>query len=274
VSPNGANCGLNFVFSMIYSRPWWRDMGEPVSAQERLRELYSLLGELLDLPAEEVQETGVPWYAPQLPPLDVGSKLSATDLLNWWFRPAVGKNAWDKYFASATTLATRTERPQETLSKQHASAGDGARLSSSTAMAALLPKADDELANQDADTAVEVFYEFLHAFGRGDIRSAMTWVADDYHVMEEDVEVDRNGLERRLEWLLETLHGWDFEVSLASILEPVPHAYGIMMYAEIQINGVRPLDHVKRCLVERRVVLLENSGESDWKIAAMSRPRI
>lgn len=249
-------------------------MAEPITPQDRLKRAYSLLGELLGAPAEESEETGAAWYAPQLPPIDVGSKLSATDLLNWWFRPAGGKKSWDTYFGSPVARATHTEPNQDVSPILQASAGEVAGVTSATALAALLPKAEDDLASQEADAAVEVFYEFLHSFGRGDIKGAMAWVADDYHVMEEDVEIDRDGLKRRLEWLLETLHGWDFEVSLASVLEPVPHPYGILMYAEVQINGVRPLDDAKRCLVERRVVLLENSGESGWKIAAMSRPRI
>lgn len=249
-------------------------MPPPVAAEERLREVYRLLGELLEAPTEEAHNDTVPWYSPQLPPLDVGSKLSATDLLNWWFRPPAGKPVWDRYFGSAPDSTAQVNRPRPDPVVRDEMSGDAARFASAAAIAALLPEADDDLATEDADAAVETFYEFLHAFGRGDVEAAMGWVADDYHVIEDDVEIDREGLRRRLEWLLETLYGWDFEVSLASVLEPVPHPYGILMYAEIQINGMRAADDERRCLVERRAVLLENCGASGWKIAAMSRPRI
>jgi hypothetical protein len=242
--------------------------------EERLRRLYELLDDLLDERDEGRAEDESPWYEPSPPPLASGANLSATDLLSWWFRPPSGKkgNAWDTYFGDSRLAPGAPVDVQEVEPKPDTSAAS--QIVSKSVWQALIPETEDRLASEDAEAAVEVFYQFLHAFGRGDIEGALQWVSEDYHVIEDDQESDRNGLRCRLESLLDSLHGWEIEVSLSAPPEPLAHPYGIVIYAEIQIDGTKPGAMAARSQVEHRLVLLEKAGEAGWKIVALSRPRI
>ena len=93
------------------------------------------------------------------------------------------------------------------------------------------------MANDQADAAVACVYDFLHAIGRRDPEAAMACVADDYHVLEDDREVDRLGLRHQVEALLDSLRGWEIEISLAEVPEPLHHPSGILIYCEIQIDA-------------------------------------
>jgi ketosteroid isomerase-like protein len=197
-------------------------------------------------------------------------------LLSWWFQPPTGrKDGWNRYFGETEpALRSVGKDTVSTASKKDDAARRESDIASRAALTALLPDSGDELATEDADAATEAFYEFLHAFGRGDIEYAMQFVADDYHVLEDDHEVDRNDLRCRLESLLASLHGYEIDVSLASVPHPLSHPYGVLIYAEIQVEGVRTAEPSRRSVVEHRVVLLQRQGEDGWKIAAMSRPRL
>ena len=243
--------------------------------EDRLRRVYELLRELLDQTDEGDPGDEPRWYAPPPPPAASGANLSATDLLNWWFRPPArkkkNKSAWDDYFEESPPAP-------EAIKNEPARDDDkllATRIVSKAVWQALLPeRTDDWLASEDAESAIEVLYAFLHAFSRGDIEDALRWVSEDYHVIEDDRGIDREGLRCRLESLLESLHGWDIEVSLAAPPEPLAHPYGILIYAEIQIDGNKPEQMAVRSQVERRLVLLQKEGESGWKIAAMARPAL
>jgi hypothetical protein len=235
--------------------------------EERLEQIYSLLRETLTPLGEQEADPG--WYAPPMPPIHPGSKLSATDLLSWWFRPpTASRSAWDAYFGESPPVqksAAAAPQPAAT-----ASATDPI---SRAAIRALLPVEENELASEEADRATEVFYEFLHAFGRRDIDAAMQYIADDYHTFEDDREVDRGDLRSRLEALLDGLHGYDFAVSLATVPEPLLHPYGVVMSVEIQIDGVHPRTSAKRNLLDKRLVLLQCHSQDQWKIASMGKVR-
>jgi hypothetical protein len=101
----------------------------------------------------------------------------------------------------------------------------------------------------------------------------MQFVAPDYHTFEDDREINRDDLRNHLEALLESLHGFDFEVSLSMAPEPMQHPYGIIVYAEIQIDAVHPESRAKRNYVERRLALIQAQEDSQWRIAALSLVR-
>jgi ketosteroid isomerase-like protein len=128
---------------------------------------------------------------------------------------------------------------------------------------------DERLPEESAEAAVETLYEFLHAIGRRDVEAAMDLTAEDYHVMEDDVEVDRLGLRQRLEALLDSLRGWSLEASLAVAPEPLHHPYGVLIAADIQLDAAHR-DGSKRSRLERRVALLRQDGEGEWRIHALS----
>jgi hypothetical protein len=251
--------------------------------EDQLRRAHQVLSDLLGESDQQRAGDGEPaWYEPPAPPVAFGANLSATDLLSWWFRPPSKKrrDAWDTYFGEPPTSAATSGAAgasaagASAAAKQDTPPSVESEILSSAVWQALVPETETPLTAEDADSATEVLYAFLHAFGRRDIDSALQWIADDYHAIENDQEIDRNGLRCRLESLLDSLYGWDIEVSLAAPPEPLVHPYGILIYAEIQIDGRKPSEMAVRSQLERRLALLQRAGESGWKIAALSQPRV
>jgi ketosteroid isomerase-like protein len=237
---------------------------------ERLIQAYRVLRELVEQVDENsVQESAVA-FLPALPPIDPGSRLSATDLLSSWFRPPSGHpDPWQNFFH-------KYESPAQVTPPSSQPAGPAAMsVAAPRAVArALFPEPEDELSSETADAAVEVLYEFLHAFGRRDVERAMQFVAADYHTFADDREINRDDLRNYLEALLESFRGWEFEVSLSMAPEPIEHPYGIIVYAEIQIDAVHSESKAKRNVVERRLVLLQAQEDSEWRLASLSPVRL
>jgi ketosteroid isomerase-like protein len=244
------------------------------NADERLRQIYDMLREVLEPPSSGGELGDSRWHAPPLP-LNVDGRTSATDLLSWWFRPPSGEeSAWNQYFGGSESSSTRTvAKPGEAPKTKTAVEAAERNTDPRAVLRALVDWPKDELANEDAECGIETFYNFLHAFGRRDVAAAMQHIAEDYHVFEDDREIDRHDLRSMLESLLESLHGFELGVSLSMIPEPLGHPYGIVTYAEIQIDARRLQDGVKRNLVERRLVLLQKQADFSWKISAFSKPR-
>jgi ketosteroid isomerase-like protein len=243
-------------------------------SRSKLQDAYQLLRELVEDTSIEQSPEEAKWYAPPLPPIDPGSQLSATDLLSWWFRPPTASaGSWDAYFG--TNLPRKGElepgapSPPESSSPARESADPVRR----AVFRALLAEDEDGLGAEEADSALEVFYEFLHAFGRRDVEGAMRYVAEDYHTFDDDREMNHRDLANSLEALLASLLGWDFTVTLAMVPELLRHPYGIVIYAEIQLDAVERATGAKRNLVEQRLVLMEQGSDKSWKLAAFSRPR-
>jgi ketosteroid isomerase-like protein len=237
---------------------------------ERLIQAYRVLRELVEQVDERpVQESAVA-FLPALPPIDPGSRLSATDLLSSWFRPPSGHaDPWQNFFQKYETAAPATPSPSQ------GPVPAAREVPAPKAIArALFPETEDELASEAADAAIEVLYEFLHAFGRRDVERAMQYVAADYHTFADDHEINRDDLRNYLEMLLESLRGWEFQISLSMAPEPIEHPYGIIVYAEIQIDAVQPESNAKRNMVERRLVLLQAQEDSQWRLASLSPVRL
>jgi hypothetical protein len=185
-------------------------------SEERLRRLYEVLRETLGEQEEPVEPEDSPWYAPVLPPLDLGSRISATDLLSWWFRPPnASRGSWDAYFGDEKPQTTVTSQPVVAAFPQPPADHSRTSSVSRAALRSLLPIEEEELSPDDADQAVEVFYEFLHAFARRDVKAALELVGENYHILENDVEVSRRDLANRLESLLASFSGWDLSVGLS-----------------------------------------------------------
>jgi hypothetical protein len=243
--------------------------------EQRLQDAYRLLRELVEDTGTEESSKDEKLYAPPLPPIDPGNKLSATDLLSWWFRPPTASaGSWDSYFRNNTSQSGNPETGSPLVTESPRAANGTVDPVRQAVFRALLATEEDGLGAEEADTALEVFYEFLHAFGRRDVESAMKYVAKDYHTFEDDHEMNHLELANSLEALLASLEGCAFTVSLAMVPEAIRHPYGIVIYAEIQLDAVDLTIGTKRNRVERRLVLMEQDGEKSWKLAAFSRPRI
>ena len=240
----------------------------------RLIQAYQLLRSVVDQ-SDELPEAQQPaWYPPPLPPLDPGGRISATDILSWWFRPpSRSGNPWDSYFGESFHSTTRplgSPEPPARAVPPPAPFTRSSHIPSWTAIRAFLPDTDVALADDDADAAVNCLYDFLHAVGRRDIDAAMAVIADDYHTFEEDREVNREALRNRIEGLLETLKDCEIDISLSMAPEPVFHPSGILIYAEIQIDAFDAAKGSRRTILDRRVAVFEQRADGTYAISALS----
>lgn len=245
----------------------------------RLELAYQLLRVVLQQPEPETGQPGQLAPPPFLPPT-FQDQLSATDLLGWWFRPAAGTvDPWDDYFARTPQALTSplgrsaADRPPPPLPPPGISLSlppveDGAPW---TDPRTLIADPMEELADEHAEAAVACLYDFVHAIGRRDVDAAMGYVADDYHVLEDDHEIDRLGLRHQIEALLDSLRGWEVMISLAQMPEPLPHPCGILIYCEMQVDAFQQDQDLRRSTVDRRIAVCELQSTRQWAISALSR---
>ncbi len=240
-----------------------------------------------DLPAEELavllrdvlEKIGgeaappEPWDAtlPFTPVAD--GRISATDQLNWWFRPALpGRDPWDGFFESASASAFDAgPAPTPTGPRTAAPAPVAEPPGRWTALRLLLAEPEDEILEADADAVVTCLYDFVHAVGRGDVAEAMEVVADDYHAMDDDDEIDRDTLAARLRSMLDPFEGWELRSSLVEIPHPIPHPEGILVYAEMLLEARHPGTDERRSVLERRIAVFRKARHLGWRISALSR---
>jgi ketosteroid isomerase-like protein len=217
-----------------------------------------------------------------IPPPPVPSeKRSATDLLNWWFRPtSSATDPWDEYFNQSprwSSIPVQPEARPRTDPPVFRKRADDVEDSSTELwhypwlnLKDLITEPEEELAYENAEAAVGCLYDFIHAISSREIDAAMSLVAEDYHVLHEDREIDKQGLQRQLEVLVDSLRGWELESSLAEVPVPVFHPHGILIYAEIQIEAVQPRNNLRRSIVERRVAVFRQQYSGEWMISAFS----
>lgn len=248
----------------------------PKNPDPKLRQLQDLLSSILEDSAETGQDESSHWDVPVLPPPDPEGRVSSTDLLSWWFRgPRRGQSGkarsdgWDAYFG-------KTAQPEPSESGPPlpwAAAQEPAETTASDSwapMTGLFPEPEEQLAEEHAQGAIDCLYDFLHALGRRDTAAAMEQVADDYHVMEGDREVDKLGFRQGLELYIDSLRDSDLDVSLAEAPEALNHPYGILTSVCIQFDAQSRRDGSKTGRVDHRVVLLRQDDAGAWKIHALS----
>jgi ketosteroid isomerase-like protein len=204
-----------------------------------------------------------PWQAEPVRRPALGGRVSATDRLSWWFRPASGgADPW------ATFFDTEPEQLAEPAGVP-LPARDAEPLGRRAALRLLLAEPEEELIDADADAVVTCLYDFVHALGRRDVAAAIAGcVAEDYHAMEQDAEVDRDTLAAQLNAELDRLRGWEIETALLEIPQPILHPDGILVYAELQIDARRGEEH--RTHVHRRLAVFRQGRDHRWRICALS----
>jgi len=228
-------------------------------------------------------DTLSPWQESYLSPAPLGGRLSATDRLSMWFRPAPrGANPWDSFFEAPGDPAAGIERLVP------APIGEPAYLSPSSvghaAPTAVVPEApgrrislrvllaepEEEMLDSDAEAVVGCLYDLVHAIGRGDVESAMACVAPDYHALEDDREIDRDGLAWQFKRLLESLRGWRFEASLVEMPQPILYPDAILVYTELMIDAEHPADGARRTIMERRIAVFKPQRDKRWLVTSLS----
>jgi hypothetical protein len=230
------------------------------SLDSKLREVQRLLNSMLEDSGETADNAPSHWELPVLPPPDPEGRLSSTDLLSWWFRAPQNRAAsLHEYLRSAEKVSVDSHSRTAIQSPQPA-ADSWADLS------AVFPEPEEQLAEEHAQAAVDCLYEFLHAVGRSDVESAMALVDDDYHTIQDDVEIDKLKFRTLLEAHLDSLRGWDFEVSLAVAPEPVMHPYAVLISARMQFDAQNRRTGAKKGDIEHRVAVLQQDTSGGWKI--------
>lgn len=248
----------------------------------RLALVFDLLRSLMQSPSGADMPGGAGAWGFVPPPGLPSEEMSATDLLNWWFRPlSAAANPWDDYLGKS--LHTTPLAPSWPAAPASGAWQAGAPPTPPPGpsspwldleMFAGTP--EEQFADEHSAAAVDCLYAFAHALGRRDVEMAMSCIAADYHVFADDGETDRLGVRQQIESLLDSLRGWDMEVSIADIPVPVFYQERILIYVEFQIEAYRPEDDLRRLLVDHRVVLFEQEGaKREWLISAMSpvKPR-
>ena len=209
-----------------------------------------------------------PWREPPLAVPTLSGRVSATDRLSWWFRPSAGgQDPWETFFEDErpTVSAEPPVRSVAAAAEPPAADQPGRR----AALRLLLAEPDEEMIDADAEAVVTCLYDFVHAIGRGEIEVAIEECVDpDYHTMESDVEIDRDGLAAQLRAQLDRLRGWDVAVSLVEIPEPILHSDGILVYTELQIEARK--GEARESVVHRRLAVFRQGRDRSWRISALS----
>jgi hypothetical protein len=209
-----------------------------------------------------------PWREPPLAVPTLSGRVSATDRLSWWFRPSAGdQDPWESFFEDERPGLSAEPRVQPVPAAPEAPPAEqpGRR----AALRLLLAEPDEEMIDADAEAVVTCLYDFVHAIGRGEIAVAIEECVDpEYHTIENDVEIDRDGLAAQLRAQLDRLRGWDVDVSLVEIPEPILHADGILVYTELQIEARK--EEARESAVHRRLAVFRQGRDRSWRISALS----
>lgn len=254
-------------------------MANKQNYDSRLMEAYQLLRSIIEGKSTGNMFPDVQRHLqfPSTPPMGSQGVMSATDLLSWWFRAPLNlPNPWEVYF-DRSYQSFETPMPVNiNNANQSKDEVNNLRLPLNVEPAllenlrALIPEPEFHLDDSDAEEVVDCLYEFIHAIGRCDIDSAMQLVADDYHVLEKDKEIDRLGLRHQLESLLDSLRGWEMEISLVKVPEPIFHPNGILIHVEIQIDANHQEDNQTKSIIEERIAVFKKRKKGDWKLFAFS----
>ncbi len=253
---------------------------QDLDPNSRLALAFELLRSVMEQPGATSVPVESGWQMPYAPPAPTfDGRMSATDLLNGWFRPSFGaSDPWDDYFTAPQQrdLAPRARAPQAPGSTSSSATSAASLALSSLASRApagpaptspalatppgilapravpeedvalpwsdprdLLAEPEEALADEHAQAAVDTLYDFVHALGRRDIDGAMALVAGDYHTFASDVETDKLGLRREIETIFGELHDWDLDASLVDIPRALFHTYGVLIPTAIQIDARR-----------------------------------
>ena len=251
-------------------------MDSSTSVDGRVAQAIALLRSVL-YDRDEADNGMAPWQDPLVPATSMGGRVSATERLNWWFRPTrAGEDAWDSFFADVgisglpgPEMAARSVQATLLPRREAPARDDDKALGSLVDLRLVLAEPEEELFDADADAVVTCLYDFVHAIGRRDIAAAMACVAPDYHTMEGDHEVDYVGLGVQLKSILDRLRGWEIETSLVEIPEPVLYPGAILVYAYLQIEGYKHETRERQTIVHRRVAVFRQQSDHSWRLAAL-----
>lgn len=183
----------------------------------------------------------------------------------------VPDEVWDTYFASEPSVlgtplaAADTGATDETGGKEAISVPAEALEAYDASW--MVPALADAGSREEA---VAVVYDFLHGIERRDLDVAFELVADDFHAMEGDQELDRQALRNRFAELLDHQRGATLRVSPIRIPQALPHPVGMLVPLEIVIDATT--DDEARSWRFDRIAVLEMGCEGSWQITGLGTP--
>jgi ketosteroid isomerase-like protein len=129
-------------------------------------------------------------------------------------------------------------------------------------------RSDGDLRAEDALDVADCLYDFIHALELFDVEAAMACVADDFHELNADRELDRQGFRHWLENLLDGLRGREIDVSLAEVPRPVAYGRLVLCETTLQIDPAATSGAVPSSLVFRLLLAFERDVRGSWRILA------
>jgi hypothetical protein len=183
----------------------------------------------LNLPDSSLPASTLPpWYEPDGQVVQQPWLTSSTDLLIAWHPEPVVPGApqatdWDRYFHPAAMAVEMTrDEPNST-----------------------------ETWNQDAaSVAVDCLYRLVRLLEALDVDAAIGCISRGYHGIENDREIDRDGLRLKLDGMVDSWRCERPRLSLTEIPDPVFSPAGILVHATLQA------DHVDLATGELKTTLL------------------
>jgi hypothetical protein len=202
---------------------------------------------------ETSAELLTPWYLPEARFEELPGVLCATDLLAAWQPDAVAPMSstapdasWDAYFSQN-------------------SVSDGPALSTP-------PSPSAEVWNPfAAASAVDCLFRFMHALEQANVDEAMLCVAQDYHLFENDIDMDRHALRMRLEQFVDEWRSDECRITLTEIPEPVFYPRGIVMQATIQVDYFHKIKQAVHTLLLAYLIRFDAEPGQEWLIHALHR---
>ncbi|MEM8960944.1 MAG: hypothetical protein AAGD38_05660 [Acidobacteriota bacterium] len=254
-----------------------------MSTDPRMLEVLRLLREMAASPAATSPVPGggageaVAWSSPTD---DVAARrraeqllTSATDLLVPWSPDHGtpdgwrGAPAWDRYFDPVTTPAPTSPAPATGFTTPTAPPTDDLIVVPPAVLET--PGPDDELADRDAAEVIDTLFDFIDAVSRHAIDDAMGWVADSYHVIVDDREIDKDGLRIELTRFLEPRVDGELDIRLSRVPEPVPHPLGVLVLAPLRIDFTPRDGTPEPTLLDTRLALFCREDDA-WRLASLA----
>jgi len=155
-----------------------------------------------------------PWYEPEGQVLEQPWLTSSTDLLIAWHPEPVVPGApeatdWDRYFHPAA-MAVEMTRDE--------------------------PMTAERWDHDAAAVAVDCLYKLVRSLEALDVDAAIGCISRGYHAIENDREVDRDGLRLRFDGIVDRWRGQQLRIGLTEIPDPVFSPAGILVHATLQAD--------------------------------------
>jgi len=216
----------------------------------------SIAGPAQIAPVEPGAELLSPWYLPESRYRELPGVLCATDLLA----------AWQPEAAVAAPISSQA--PQQIWDTFFSDSGQA---SAAPAIELQEAEASEHWDPAAATSAVDCLFRFTRALERSDLDAAMACISPEYHLFENDRDLDIHALRMRLERSLDEWRGPELRITLTEIPDPVFHPRGILIHATFQVDyRHKEKDSLETLLLGYLIHFDAQPGE-EWLIHALCR---